>query len=218
MAIKGIIYDMDDLLVDSHRLHVKSVEAVIKEYGYTLDDVPQWLWSESMGKRLIDFLQDLVKVLDLNETVETLNHKRSQVFLKLVKEELQPLPGALESLSLLTNHFKIALASSGTKKYLGLVMDKFNLRKYFQIVVSGDNVKYGKPHPEVYLTASKKLSLNPTECLVFEDATHGIRSAKEAGCKCIGVKNPNTPPQDLSEADTVLNSLEEVTIDMVNRF
>lgn len=214
----GIIYDMDDLLVDSHRLHVKSVEAVIKQYGYNIDDIPQWLWSESMGKRLIDFLQDLVKVLHLNETIETLNHKRSQVFLKLVEDELQPLPGALESLTLLNNHFTIGLASSGTKKYLDMVMDKFKIRKYFEVVVSGDEVEYGKPHPEVYLTASAKLGLNPDECLVFEDAAHGISAAKQAGCKCIGVKNPNTPPQDLSGADIILNSLEELTIDMVNRF
>ncbi|MFP3908687.1 MAG: HAD family hydrolase [Archaeoglobaceae archaeon] len=218
MTVKGIIYDMDDLLVDSHRLHVRSVEAVIEQYGRTINDIPQWLWSESMGKRLIDFLHDLVKVLDLKESVETLNQRRSEVFLKLVEEELQPLPGALESLDLLNNHFKIGLASSGTRKYLEMVVDRFDIRKCFQVIVSGDEVEYGKPHPEVYLTASRKLGLNANECLVFEDATHGIRSAKEAGCKCIGVKNPNTPPQDLSEADMVLNSLEELTIDMVNSF
>lgn len=217
--IKGIIYDMDDLLVDSHRLHVKSVEAVVKEYGFTINDIPQWLWEESMGKRLIDFLYDLIKVLDLNESVETLNHKRSEIFLRLVEKELQPLPGALESLQLLSsNNFRIGLASSGTKKYLDMVMDKFNIRKYFRVVVSGDEVEWGKPHPEVYLTASRKLGLKPHECLVFEDATHGITSAKEAGCKTIGVKNPNTPAQDLSEADIVLNSLKDFTIDMVSKF
>ncbi len=209
---------MDDLLVDSHRLHVKSIEVIVKEYGYTLDDVPQWLWVESMGKRLIDFLAELVKVLDLKESVEALNHKRSRIFLKLVEDELEPLPGALYSLELLNNNFKTGLASSGTRKYLDMVMDKFDMRQYFQVVVSGDEVEYGKPHPEVYLTACRKLGLNRNECLVFEDATHGIRSAKEAGCKCIGVKNPNTPPQDLSEADMVLNSLEDFTIDMVNMF
>lgn len=217
--IKGIIYDMDDLLVDSHRLHVKSVEAVVKKYGFSINDVPQWLWEESMGKRLIDFLRDLIKVLDLNESVETLNHRRSEVFLRLVEKELQPLPGALESLQLLSsNNFRIGLASSGTKKYLDMVMDKFNIRKYFRVVVSGDGVEWGKPHPEVYLTASRKLGLKPRECLVFEDATHGITSAKEAGCKTIGVKNPNTPAQDLSEAEIVLNSLKDFTIDMVSKF
>ncbi|MFO7966770.1 MAG: HAD family phosphatase [Archaeoglobaceae archaeon] len=218
MTVRGIIYDMDDLLVDSHHLHVKSVEVTIQQYGYTIDDIPQWLWSESMGKRLIDFLNDLVKVLQLDESVETLNQRRSQIFLKLVGEELQPLPGALGSLELLNNHFKIGLASSGTKKYLDMVMDKFGITEYFQVVVSAEEVEHGKPHPEVYLKACSKLRLSPPECLVFEDATHGIRSAKKAGCKCIGVKNPYTPPQDLSEADLVLDSLEEVTIDMVNGF
>lgn len=216
--LKGISYDMDDLLVDSHRLHVKSVEAAIQEYGYSIKDIPQWLWSESMGKRLIDFLHDLVRVLDLDEGVETLNHKRSTVFLKLVEAELQLLPGARESIQLLSsNNFKIGLASSGTKKYLDMVMDKFNMGKYFQVIVSGDEVEFGKPHPEIYLTASRKLGLNPGECLVFEDATHGITSAKNAGCKCIGVKNSNTPSQDLSGADLILDSLEELTIDTVKK-
>lgn len=126
------------------------------------------------------------------------------------------MPGLLESLERFkAAGFKLAVASSGAQKYIELVLNKFEINGYFDAVVTGDDVKVGKPHPEAYLIAAEKLRVGAQECLVLEDATKGIQSAKAAGCKCVAVSNPNVPAQDFSEADVVVNSLDEVTLDLI---
>lgn len=149
--------------------------------------------------------------------LDTLYEKRSNLFLKLVQDKLTPTAGLISSLEFFKNkRMKIAIASSGTKEYIHLVLNKYDISQYFNIIVSGDNVKVGKPNPETYIVAAKKLGFKPKECLVLEDATVGIKSAKSAGCICIAVKNPKTPPQDYSEADLVINSLEEIDENIIN--
>jgi len=105
---------------------------------------------------------------------------------------------------------RIGLASSGTEEYIGIVLDKFKIRRYFNVIVSGDDVKVGKPNPRIYTLAAEKLGIAPGRCIVLEDAKNGVEAAKAAGCKCIGVIDLNELPQDLSKADIVLNSLMEV--------
>ena len=152
----------------------------------------------------------------LEANKDDLYKKRIELFLDIVKRELEPLPGLHESLERFkAAGLKLAAASSGAKTYTSLVLDKFEIRNYFESVVTGDDVTIGKPHPEAYIIAAKKLGLDPNQCLVLEDATKGIQSAKAAGCKCIAVKNSNIPTQDFSLADLVVPSLSAVTIDVI---
>ncbi len=121
------------------------------------------------------------------------------------------MPGLIYSLEFFKSKgMKIALASSGTEEYIQIVLDKFSIRNYFNVIVSGNDVKKGKPDPETYAIAVKKLNLKPVECVVLEDATVGIIAAKAAGCMCIAVKNNYTLEQDLSKADTQINSLQMI--------
>ncbi len=139
--------------------------------------------------------------------------KRDENFLDLVKEKLVPIPGLFSLIDLFKkNKFKFSITSSGTKGYINLILSKVELENIFDVVISGDDVKIGKPNPETYMVACKKLNLQPKECIVLEDATVGIKAAKRAGCKCIAVKNPNTPQQDFSKADYVVNSLGEISL------
>ena len=91
-------------------------------------------------------------------------------------------------------------------------MEKFKVADYFDVIVSGDDVKRGKPDPETYLIAVKKLGIRPSQAVVLEDATNGIAAAKAAGCFCIAIKNPYTPKQDLSRADLALDSLADLSL------
>lgn len=215
--IKGVIYDLDDLMVNSHPLHYKTDKLLLKKYGYNLDSVPKELLSKFVGMRTVDVWNIIIRELNLKEGIDYLHKKRTQLFLKLVEKELKIMPGLLHSLKLLKeNKFKLAIASSGIREYIQIVLKKFNLTQYFDSVISGDDVKVGKPDPEIYITTCRELNLNPGECLVLEDATNGIESAKKAGCKCIAIRNLNTPPQNYSKADLVLNSLEELSLDVIH--
>jgi HAD superfamily hydrolase (TIGR01509 family) len=163
--------------------------------------------------RISDILKAIINHFNLSVEFEDFYQERNKVFLDLVRKELRPMPGLVRSLNFFKeNKFKIALASSGTKEYIETVLDKFKLREYFTVIVSGDEVKRGKPDPETFLLGIKKLKVKPNETVILEDATVGIEAAKKAKAFCIAVKNPYTPKQDLSKADIVIDSLDTILV------
>lgn len=214
--VKAVIYDLDDTMVNSDPLHARAWEELLKEYGYKFGDLPEHMRSSFIGMRVIDIVKEIAAYLKLDASTDKLYQKRVEAFLLLVEKELELMPGLLESLDLLRRHnYKLAIASSGAKKYIELVLNKFHIKDYFAVVITGDDVTIGKPNPETYLVASKKLGLLPSECLVLEDATKGIQSAKAAGCLCIAIKNPNVPPQNYPDADLVMDSLQDINLDVI---
>ncbi len=160
--------------------------------------------------RVIDIVKELRNYLNLPADNNTLYKERIGLFLDLVKAELKPMSGLLSSIKEFKNQgLKLAIASSGAKEYINLVIDRFEIRPYFDVVITGDDVSKGKPDPETYNITCKKLQSLPENCIVLEDAEKGVRSAKAAGCLCVGIVNTNTPIQDLHEADVVVNNLTE---------
>jgi len=217
--IKAIIYDLDDTMVNSDPLHARAWEELLKEYGHKFSDLPEKMRSNFIGMRVVDIVKELAAYLKLDTNPKDLYKKRIDIFLRIVEKELQVMPGLLSSLKLFKeNNYKLAVASSGAKKYIELVLEKFDIKHYFDVVITGDDVKVGKPNPETYLVACEKLKLLPSECLVLEDATKGIQSAKAAGCSCIAVENPNIPAQVYPDADVVIHSLSELTLQVINKF
>ena len=134
----------------------------------------------------------------------------------IIENNFEVLPGVKYSLNLFKNKYKLAITSSGSRKRINWMLNRLDVFNYFEIIVTASDVKLGKPNPEPYLITVKKLGLKSEECLVIEDAINGIKSAKSAGCKCVAIENKYTPEQDLSEADLVLESLEDVNIKIIN--
>ena len=214
--IKAAIYDLDDLMVNSDPLHKEAWDIVLSRYGRSIMEISEEKRTGWIGMRLIDVSKQIHEELKLPITLEQFYADRKKVFMDLVKESLTEMPGLQHSLELFKkNGFRIAIASSGTTEYIGTVLKMFNISEYFETIVSGEDVKVGKPDPEPYLVACRKLGLPPSECVVLEDATKGIQSAKSAGCYCIAVRNTYTLPQDLGKADVALNSLNQVSLEMV---
>lgn len=214
--IKAIIYDMDDLMVNSDGLHDEATLLTLRQAGYDLPVMPEDIRRDSLGRRVIDVLQTMIERFHWPTTAEELDRQRQPVFLNLVRQKLEAMPGLRESLKLFKDAgYKIALASSGVREYIEIVLDKFKVREYFDVIVAGDEVANGKPDPEIYTKAVTKLELKPEECLVLEDADNGIQAAKAAGCKVIAIKNPYTAPQTHTGADLVLDSLNDITLEIV---
>lgn len=211
--ISAIIYDLDDTMVNSDPLHVRAWEELLKEYGHNWSDIPEGVRASYLGMRVVDICNAIIDYLNLNIDRDEFYRRRIELFLEIVEKELEPMPGLLESLERFKNAgFKMAVASSGAQKYIDLVLDKFSIRNYFDAIVTGDDVKIGKPHPDAYLITAEKLHVDPAACLVLEDATKGIQSAKAAGCMCIAIRNPNVPPQDFTEADVVVDRIDDITL------
>ena len=215
--IKAIIYDLDDLMVNSAKPQTAAFNAVLKKHGYSYGKLPVKLRRKFTGMRIKDILTGINEHWNLGENIESFYKRRTNILLREVKKNIPPMPGLRKSLQLFKkNKLKIAIASSGGTKYISLVLMKLKIKHYFDGVITGDDVKIGKPHPQTYLLAVKKLGLKASECVVLEDATNGIIAAKKAGCKCIAVRNLYTPKQDLSKADNIVSSLNQITIKTIN--
>jgi HAD superfamily hydrolase (TIGR01509 family) len=133
------------------------------------------------------------------------------------RQRLPLLPGAVEAVRSLARHWPLAVASSSNRNVIDLVVQKAGLADAFQATVSSEEVERGKPAPDVYLEAAKRLGIEPTACVAIEDSTNGIRSAHAAGMTVIAVPNRDFPPEAdvLSLAALVLDSLEELSPERV---
>jgi len=121
------------------------------------------------------------------------------------------MPGVVESIIRLGKEYALGIGTSLDRDYIDLVLRGLGVASAFNIVVTGDEIKHGKPDPETYRTLANRMRVKPGELLVLEDAKSGIDAAKAAGCWCIAIENLTAAPQDTSQADTVVQSLNEVT-------
>jgi HAD superfamily hydrolase (TIGR01509 family) len=122
------------------------------------------------------------------------------------------LPGAVEAVRRLAPAFVLGLASSSNRELIDAVLDAGGITGLFAATVSSEEVAAGKPAPDVYLEAARRLGRSPVECVAIEDSHSGIRSAKAAGMRCVAIPNLHFPPGDaLAEADVVLGSLQHLT-------
>lgn len=217
--IQAVIFDLDETLVDNLRHHITASLEVFKPFQKKGQEITEEN-PEYMGMRVSDVVRDIMQKLNIPENqFEKLYKKRQEIFLSLVKKSCKPMLGVGYITRLVSDlELKKALASSGMKEYINLCLTKLHLDNYFDTVVSGEELHQGKPHPETFLVAAKKLGVEPDACVVIEDAEQGVEAAKAAGMKCIGVQYPYKDQmlmQDLSRANVQAHSLEEITKEML---
>jgi HAD superfamily hydrolase (TIGR01509 family) len=129
------------------------------------------------------------------------------------RESVPLLPGAVEAVRALAQRWPLGLASSANREIIDLVLEAGDLGRYFKATVSSEEVGAGKPAPDVYLEAARRLGVDPAACAAIEDSHNGIRSAKSAGMRVIAIPNTHYPPDEesLALADVVLPSLDRLT-------
>jgi beta-phosphoglucomutase family hydrolase len=177
--IKAIIFDFDGLMVDSEPAHYHAFKKALK--GYEV----RFLWKDHMrylGISDKEMCEGLVKEHHLELTPSELMKKKDKAFLRVL-QKIRPMTG-LSRLLKRIRAYKKAVASGSHKKEIQIVLRNLGLLDKFDIVVSSDEVKKGKPAPDLFLLAAKKLGVKPSECLVLEDAANGVVAAKAAGMKC----------------------------------
>jgi HAD superfamily hydrolase (TIGR01509 family) len=129
------------------------------------------------------------------------------------RRELPLIPGAVDAVSRIAERWPLGLASSSNRLLIELALELAGIQDLFKAVVSSEEVPRGKPAPDVYLEAARRLGIAPERCAAVEDSHSGIGSAKAAGMRVVAIPNPSFPPGDdaLAEADVVLRSLAELT-------
>jgi HAD superfamily hydrolase (TIGR01509 family) len=207
-VIEAVIFDMDGLLVDSEPLAKEAWQATTRLYGAEIGDA---LFDRMLGLRETECAALVHAELGLSIPVDALCRQRNDLFLVSLPGRLKPMAGARELLAeLAARGVRRALATSGERRYVALVMRELDLDPAFDVRVVAEDVRQGKPAPDVYLLAAARLSLPPAACLVLEDAPNGIAAARAAGMPCVAVPNRFTRTLDLSAAEACLPSLVAV--------
>jgi HAD superfamily hydrolase (TIGR01509 family) len=215
--IRGVVFDMDGLMFDTEPVMSKSYELLIKEYGKEpiFDPKTGLIHHIGLGKVIAGLVKEKHGI---EEDVEILRQKRRVIYYQILERDgLKTMPGLLKLLKLLKNkNISIALASNSPLKSILFNLRVSKVDKYFNEIISGENVNNHKPHPDVYLEAAKNLGLNPSECLALEDSQPGVESGKAAGMKVIAVPSKYTKHQDFSKADLIVNSLKDINWNIIS--
>ena len=206
--LRAVIFDWDGVVVDSSSLHERSWEMVAARRGLSL---PADHFKRGFGKKNNIIIPDLGWATDPVE-IAALAHEKEETYRTLVREHgIAPLAGVRELLETLQNNsIPAAIGSSTERANLDLLLDLMNLRRFFQVIVSGEEVTHGKPDPSIFLLAAERLGQAPQDCLVIEDAHVGIAAARRAGMPVLAVATTHPLPE-LQNADAAVESLCGVT-------
>jgi len=209
MPHKAIIWDMDGVIADTARHHYRAWQAVMQERGavYTEAD-----FRNNFGKRNDTIIKFILGDSVTPDEIEEIAVTKEDIFRRHARGNLTALPGVAALMKSSREHgFVQAVGSSAPLENIRLVMQELGIAEFFEAIVSGREVKEGKPSPQGFLLAAERLGVKPQNCVVIEDAVAGVSAAKRGGMSCLAVTNTN-PKSKLAEADLIVDSLEEVTV------
>ncbi|AGF55928.1 beta-phosphoglucomutase family hydrolase [Clostridium saccharoperbutylacetonicum] len=208
---KAVIFDMDGVLVDSEPMYFE-IERYL--FSYFKVNVSKEQHEALVGTSLENMWEKLIKDNNLKQSKEKIVDYHKKYVIKHVEglRELLPTKNIKELLEdLKEKDIKIGLASSSPKDLINIILNKLNIKKFFQIIVSGDEVEKSKPHPEIFIKVAQLLNVAPNECVVIEDSSNGVNAAVAAGMKCIGFSNPHSGKQNLENADIIINEFPNIS-------
>ena len=212
--MKAVIFDMDGVLVDSEPIHFEVDKRVMSKCGVDISDD---VLNDYVGISNPEMWIDLKRKYSLKESVDELLRCQSGMKIQVLNSiEIEPIPGIRELLDdLFGNRVVMGIASSSPRFFIEAVIDKFGIRHYFKTVMSGEEVKRGKPEPDLFLRTAELMQVAPEECVVIEDSGHGVKAALSAGMHCIGFINPNSGRQDLSNASFIVNNIYKLNYTVI---
>jgi HAD superfamily hydrolase (TIGR01509 family) len=208
--IESVVFDLDGLLLDSEQLWGEVREELARERDGRWPATAQ---RDMMGMSSPEWSRYMHDMVGLNETPEEISAEVVRRMLAHYRESLPLIDGAVEAVERVAARWPLGLASSSNRELIDLALEASGLGRYFAATVSSEEVPAGKPAPDVYLEAARRLQVEPVRCAAVEDSHNGIRSARSAGMRVVAIPNSHFPPDPdaLALADVVLESLAELT-------
>ncbi len=208
------MFDLDGVLLQSEEVWDAVRERYVRERGGRYDGQVQ---RAMMGMSAPEWSRYLHEEAGVPDEPDAINRDVVARMLDAYRGELPLLPGAVEAVRRAAAAFPLALASSSNREVFEAVLELAGLADCFRATVSSEEVERGKPAPDVYREAARRLAVTAEQCAAVEDSHAGIRSAKAAGMRVVAIPNAGYPPDDgaLSLADAVAGSLDELTIDVL---
>jgi HAD superfamily hydrolase (TIGR01509 family) len=210
--IEAVIFDMDGVLVDSEPHHSAIERNQFILNGISISEEEHRAYTGTSTEMM---LQDILTKHQLQLTLGDLVSQNRQASIKYFTElqELKVMDGLVDLLEKLTEKkYKLAVASSSFPEIIDIILNKTKLRKYFQVVVSGEEAGKSKPEPDIFLLAGQKLGISQKNCMVVEDSEAGIMAAQAARMSCVAYQGPGADPKKQKEADAIVKSFEQLAM------
>jgi HAD superfamily hydrolase (TIGR01509 family) len=213
-VIEAVVFDLDGVVVDSEQIWDDVREQLVKERGGRWHDRAH---ADMMGMSSPEWSRYMHEVIGLPETPEEINDEVVRGMLERYRGRLPLIPGAADAVRRLAAEFRLGVASSSNRPLIETVLERARIADLFEAVVSSEEVAAGKPAPDVYLEAARRLGVDPHRCTAIEDSANGIRAARAAGMRVIAIPNTHYPPAAaaLGLADAVVAGPAELTAGLV---
>lgn len=209
MKIKAIIFDLDGVLIDSEPILHNARIRIAEKYGK--------LWCHEdhvniLGTSAIYCAEYMIKKLELRVPAKALVNEVNEYTVASYKENIPFRTGAVAVVRLLSDKYPLALASGSPKEILEIITNSHELEGLFDVVVSSEELREGKPNPEIFLEAARRLRVEPDECVCVEDSANGVLAGRRANMFVINIPDPMFPlnKDEASNANMILNSLKEL--------
>jgi HAD superfamily hydrolase (TIGR01509 family) len=208
--LRAVVFDLDGLIANTEDLYEKAGESVLARRGKTYD-AP--LREQMMGRPVADALRIMIDCHALTDSLEKLLCECKEEMLALIATSLAAMPGLYELLDELQGaKLPLGVATSGPREYAAHVLSQLKVIERFQFVLTADDIRHGKPDPEVYLLAAKTLGLPPAQMMVLEDSGNGCRAAVAAGAYTVAVPNRHTYHHPFPGANFIADTLGDARI------
>jgi HAD superfamily hydrolase (TIGR01509 family) len=215
-VIDAVIFDMDGLLLDSEQVWDAVREQLAHDRGARWHDGAQ---RDMMGMSAPEWSRYMHDVIGLPETPAEINDEVVRRMAERYRERLPLVPGAVDAVERIAARWPLGLASSSNRPLIELALEQAGLARCFPVTVSSEEVARGKPAPDVYIEAARRLGVDPARAAAIEDSHNGILAGRAAGMRVIAVPNPHFPPgpDALVAANVVLDSISELRPEVVER-
>jgi HAD superfamily hydrolase (TIGR01509 family) len=213
-VIEAVVFDLDGVLLDSEQVWDSAREQLARERGGRWHETAQ---RDMMGMSSLEWSRYMHETIGLPEPPDVINAEVVARMAELYRKHLPVLPGAREAVERLAARWPLGLASSSNRELIDLVLEELGVAHLFRATVSSEEVERGKPAPDVYLEAARRLDVDPQLAAAVEDSENGIRAARAAAMEVVAIPNAQFPPSEgaLAQADVVLGSLDELTIEAI---
>ena len=215
MAIEAVVFDLDGVLIDSEPVWEDVRRGFVAEHGGT--------WPAGAQRRLMGmstpewaaYVSEMGVDLPPPEIARAVIDRMGERY----ENKLPLLPGAVEAVQRMAGRWPLGLASSSPPRLIEIALERSGLDQRFQVMLSTEDVPRGKPSPDVYLTVTERMGLEPGRCAAIEDSSNGLRAAKAAGLRLVAIPRPQYPPERdaLAGADLVLFGLKQLSVDAIER-
>ncbi len=192
IKIRGVIFDLDGILIDSEKFYFRADQWMLQEYGI---EFTREMKKEYIGCGNLDMMKIIRDKYDLPETPAGLLKKKNSYYLEMARREIETFPKTVRLLKRLSEEgYPLALASGSSPAVIDELLTITGLKGCFSHIISSEEVKRGKPDPQVFLESARRLALSPESCVVIEDSTQGVEAAKSGGMLCIAIPSTVEKP------------------------